>query len=158
MTSTIDRVSGPRRLGTVLVGLQFVLIAALAILSGPSFASGNAPLTAWIAAIAGILLGLWAIGSNRPGNFNIRPTPRVGGRMIRSGPYGWVRHPMYTAVLACALACVIATPTAATWAGAAALLIVLLTKARLEERWMITSHPEYAAYRDRTKGFLPGLF
>ena len=34
---------------------------------------------------------------------------------------------------------------------------VLATKAMFEERWMLLEHPEYAAYRARTKRFLPGL-
>jgi hypothetical protein len=31
-------------------------------------------------------LALCAIAANRPGNFNIRPTPRLGGMLVTCGP------------------------------------------------------------------------
>jgi protein-S-isoprenylcysteine O-methyltransferase Ste14 len=40
----------------------------------------------------------------------------------------------------------------------AALPLVLIVKARLEERWMAARHPGYPAYRARTWRFVPGLF
>jgi protein-S-isoprenylcysteine O-methyltransferase Ste14 len=35
---------------------------------------------------------------------------------------------------------------------------MLVTKATVEERWMLAAHPGYAAYRERTRRFLPGIF
>jgi protein-S-isoprenylcysteine O-methyltransferase Ste14 len=146
------------RLGTVLVALQFALIAALAVLALPAFLRGHAPAGAWVVAAAGALLGLWALSCNRPGNFNIRPTPREGGQMVQQGPYRRIRHPMYTAVIACGLACAWSGSSLWGWSGLAALVAVLATKARLEERWMLARHPGYAAYRMRTWRFVPGIF
>lgn len=146
-----------RRLGTVLVALQFALIAALAVLALPAFLRGHAPAGAWLVAAAGVLLGLWALSCNRPGNFNIRPTPREGGQLVQRGPYRWIRHPMYTAVIACGLACAWAGSSLWGWSGVVALVAVLATKARFEERWMLAGHPAYAAYCTRTWRFLPGI-
>lgn len=146
-----------RRLGTVLVALQFALIAALAVLALPAFLRGHAPAGAWFVAAAGVLLGLWALSCNRPGNFNIRPTPREGGQLVQRRPYRWIRHPMYTAVIACGLACAWAGSSLWGWSGVVALVAVLATKARFEERWMLAGHPGYAAYRTRTWRFLPGI-
>ncbi len=145
------------RLGSLLVALQFALIAGLAVPALPAFLGGHAPVGAWVMALAGTLLGLWALSRNRPGNFNIRPTPREGGQLVQVGPYRWIRHPMYTAVIACGLACAWAGASLWGWLGVAALVAVLATKARLEERWMIARHPGYAAYRARTWAFLPGI-
>jgi protein-S-isoprenylcysteine O-methyltransferase Ste14 len=147
-----------RRIGNALVGAQFALIAALAALAAPAFLRGQAPAGAWVVALAGALLGLWALSCNRPGNFNIRPDPRPDGRLVRQGPYRWIRHPMYTAVIACGLACGWADGSAAAWLGAALLAAVLAVKATFEERWMLAAHPEYAAYRRQTWRFVPGLF
>jgi protein-S-isoprenylcysteine O-methyltransferase Ste14 len=102
-------------------------------------------------------LGLWAMSANRPGNFNIQPLPRAGGVLVQHGPYRWVRHPMYTAVLAFGAACALAAGTVLAAAAALALLPVLWVKAGLEERWMAEMHPAYADYRRRTRRFLPGL-
>jgi len=94
-----------QRLGTALVALQFTPIAGLALLALPEILRGQAPTGAWSAAAANALLGLWALSCNRPGNFNIRPTPRAGGQLVQQGPYRWIRHPMYSAVMAFGLAC-----------------------------------------------------
>ncbi|HOX66221.1 MAG: isoprenylcysteine carboxylmethyltransferase family protein [Burkholderiaceae bacterium] len=146
------------RVGSLLVALQFSLIAALIALATPAFASGRAPAGAWLLALGGLLLVGWAFFCNRPGNFNIHPAPRAGGRLVRHGPYRWVRHPMYTAVFCCALSSAWASPSRWGWLGAAALVGVLATKARLEERWMVEAHAGYADYQARTWRFVPGLY
>ena len=147
-----------QRLGTVLVTLQFAMIAALAAYGAPVFLTGHAPVTAWAMVAGGATLGVWALYANRPGNFNIRPTPRIGGQLVQNGPYRWIRHPMYTAVILCGLACAWALGATMGWLVWAALVIVLTVKATLEERWMLSRHPNYAAYRVRTSRFVPGLF
>ena len=147
-----------RRIGAALVTLQFALIAALAAYGAPTFLSGHAPAIAWAMAAGGAALGAWALYRNRPGNFNIRPTPRLGGQLVQQGPYRWIRHPMYTAVLLSGLACAWVLGSATGWLAWAALVTVLAVKATLEERWMLDQHPDYAAYRTRTWRFVPGLF
>jgi len=146
-----------RHLGTVLVALQFIWIVLLAWLAGPALFAGQAPVGAWIGAVLGVLLALWALSSNRPGNFNIQPTPRAGGALVEQGPYRWIRHPMYTAVLAVGLACAWASGHWLAWLALCALTAVLVVKAFFEERWMVQAHPGYAAYRQRTRRFLPWL-
>ena len=56
--------AAPSALGAVLVGLQFALLA-------------------WLAVKA-------AVG---------RPVPREGGHLVQHGPYRWIRHPMYSALI-----------------------------------------------------------
>jgi len=146
------------RVGSVLVAAQLVGMAVLAVLGAPRFLQGQAPAGAWLLAAAGAGVGAWALAHNRPGNFNIRPTPREGGQLVHAGPYRWIRHPMYTAVIACGAACAWAAGSMPAWLVAAALVAVLATKAQLEERWMQQRHPAYADYRRRTRRFVPWLF
>jgi protein-S-isoprenylcysteine O-methyltransferase Ste14 len=146
-----------RTAGYFLIGLQFALIAVLALLAAPAFVRGEAPWGAWILMATGALLAAWAICHNRPGNFNIHPMPRQGGALIEHGPYRWIRHPMYTAVLACGAACAWAADPPWGWVALVALALVLAAKAALEERLMLAMHPGYAGYRRRTGRFLPGL-
>jgi len=129
-----------------------------ALLGLPRFLQGSAPVGAWLLAAVGGLVGVWALAHNRPGNFNIRPTPRAGGQLVHEGPYRWIRHPMYTAVIACGCACAWAAGTPWGWLVAAALVAVLSIKAGFEERWMLLQHPGYAEYRRRTRRFVPFLF
>jgi protein-S-isoprenylcysteine O-methyltransferase Ste14 len=146
-----------RQIGSALVVVQFGLLALLAALGLPRFLDGRAPAGAWVLAGISVLLGLWALSCNRPGNFNIRPAPRAGGQLVRSGPYRWIRHPMYTAVMLGGGACVWAAPSA--WSALALALLVfdLVIKAGFEERWMLLQHPDYAAYRAGTWRFLPPI-
>ena len=146
-----------RTLGSVLVALQFGLIVLLAWLGLPSFLSDHAPAGAWVTAVAGAFVGIWAVSTNRPGNFNIRPVPRAGARLVQQGPYRWIRHPMYTAVMACGIAAALANTTWLAWLALGALVAVLVSKAVLEERWMLMAHPGYAAYRRDTCWFLPWI-
>lgn len=142
------------------MSLRFGLIAGVGASAAPAFIAGNAPAGAWAAAVSGGLLGAWALLSHPRGNFNIRPTPRAGGRLVSHGPYRWIRHPMYSCVALCAAAC--AWAASATWGGwgwllTAALVPVLWNKAMLEERRMALQHPDYTAYQTATKRFIPAV-
>lgn len=144
-------------LGGALVALQFLLFGALAIAATVTVGNRAVPMPAWALGIAGAALGAWAVACNRPGNFNIRPEPRVGGQLIVRGPYRWIRHPMYTAVIAVAAACAIVIGALPGWFAVAALGAVLAAKAHVEERALLVAHPGYGAYRARTKRFVPWL-
>ena len=158
MSQPFEPTESDQRIGTVLVALQFLLIAALAAGAVHALMHRLVPGPAWLAAAAGLLLGGWAVTANRPGNFNIRPAPRPGATLVRSGPYRFIRHPMYSAVLLCGLAAALMIGNWPGWLLAAALVAVLDMKARLEERWLALAHPEYAAYRSQSKRFVPLLW
>ena len=145
-------------MGAVLVALQFGLLLLLAGLAAARMAQGSVSAAAIVLVLAALALVAWTFWHNRPGNFNIRPIPRAGGRLITSGPYRHIRHPMYSAVLLGAAALALTAPPAPAWLAWTALLLVLLVKARLEERSMAEHHPDYTAYRTRTKRLVPGLF
>jgi protein-S-isoprenylcysteine O-methyltransferase Ste14 len=152
--------AGGQRLGSVLVALQFALMALIAWLAGPGFVRGPVPVAAWAIGLGAVALGLWALSANRPGNFNIRPIPKPGGQLVQTGPYRWIRHPMYTSILLAAVAGLLgadADQRLAVAAAGAALAAVLWVKAGLEERWMVAHHPAYAAYILTTRRFVPGL-
>ena len=139
----------------LLVAAQFGLIALI-------LAFGAFPLHSPLAGIigaGGALFGAWTLLHNRPGNFNIRPLPKSDGLLVTDGPYRWVRHPMYVALLLAMTSFNLAAPGLhAGWAALFALLAVLAAKARLEERLLRVSFPAYAEYAARTPGFLPGVY
>ncbi|NIC42170.1 isoprenylcysteine carboxylmethyltransferase family protein [Aquabacterium sp. A08] len=148
----------PHRLGQLWVALQFGLLSGLTLLclfrappQGPDWPAG----LLWCGAAA---LGLWTLAVNPPGNFHIRPEPRPDGRLVCHGPYRWVRHPMYTAVLLLAAGAAAWLASGLAWGLWGALVAVLVAKARLEERWLLARYPAYAAYRQRTWRLFPGVF
>lgn len=148
----------PHRLGKLLVTLQFGLLAALSALCLP-LATAQPPRQVSVALwLASVLLGLWTLTANRPGNFNIRPEPRPEGHLVMNGPYRWIRHPMYTSVLLLAAG---ASAWLADLTGLIlwlALLAVLIAKAHLEERWLVVRYPGYPAYRKGTWRLVPGVY
>jgi protein-S-isoprenylcysteine O-methyltransferase Ste14 len=142
--------------GRLLVGLQFGLLALMAWRAWGSPAGLGMTALALLAAASAV--ALWALWANRPGNFNIRPTPRSGAVLVTHGPYRWVRHPMYTAVLLAAAAAAVQAQQLTDAVLWAALLAVLLAKAGLEEAALAQRFADYAAYRLRTGKLLPWLF
>ena len=135
----------------LLVALQISLIAAIAL---PFGAVGwSLPASALVG--AGIAVGAWALTANRPGNFNIRPEVKPGGRLVTRGPYAYVRHPMYLAVMLAMSGFCLGHGTPWRWAALAALGIVLVVKAGIEESAMAARHPGYAGYAGATKRIVP---
>ncbi|MEY2890491.1 MAG: hypothetical protein RJA98_399 [Pseudomonadota bacterium] len=145
------------RLGSLLVLLQFGALGVLAVLGAPAFWHGAAGVGAWLCLLAGAAVGLAAVAANRPGNFNIHPAPRAGGALVTAGIYRFIRHPMYSSVMLCALAAAWAAGSSAGGLLVLALGAVLWRKAQLEEAWMQHAHSDYAAYAARTRRFVPGL-
>ncbi len=141
-------------IGRFLVALQFALIAWLVWPLTPQAWSPAA--LALLACAAG--LGAWTMFHNRPGNFNIRPEPKTSARLVTSGPYRYMRNPMYSALLLFAAAEVIAYGDLWKIACWIALALVLLAKALLEERGLRALFPAYAAYAQRVRRFIPGVF
>jgi protein-S-isoprenylcysteine O-methyltransferase Ste14 len=101
----------------------------------------------------GVAFAIWArhsIGENWSG----RVTVKVDHQLIQSGPYSWVRHPIYSGLLVANFG---AALFIGQWRCLAAMLIFLAEmsrKASKEEAVMLTEFGErYAEYRRRT-GFL----
>ena len=105
--------------------------------------------------VAGLLFAVWArvhLGRNWSQTVMIKQEHEL----ITSGPYAWVRHPIYTGILAGFLGSAVAT---AQVRGVLALLLVLGAlwgKLRLEERWM-GGHfgATYAEYARRVPALVP---
>ena len=150
--------AAPSALGAVLVGLQFALLAWLAVKAAVGLGAARLPADALAAAAAAIALGLWALSANRPGNFNIRPVPREGGHLVQHGPYRWIRHPMYSALLLAGVAAARLSGDGYSWLILLALAVVLRIKAGVEERGMVVRHLAYQDYQKRTRRFVAGLY
>jgi protein-S-isoprenylcysteine O-methyltransferase Ste14 len=86
-------------------------------------------------------------------------TRKEGHRVVDSGPYAIVRHPIYTGILIAALATVAVRATPAAITGAALLVIGFLMKGRLEERFLRAElgTEAYDAYARKTAMLVPFL-
>lgn len=78
------------------------------------------------------------------------PRPAEGGDLVEAGPYGVVRHPVYSGGLLFASGISLALSPWAL-AATAALALVWALKARVEERFLRERYPGYAEYESRTR-------
>jgi protein-S-isoprenylcysteine O-methyltransferase Ste14 len=106
---------------------------------------------------AGIAFAAWA-RAYLGGNWSSTVTVKVGHRLVRNGPYRWVRHPIYTGMTLGMLGTAIVR---AQLRGAVAVVLMYIgfeIKSKIEERMMSESFgAEYDDYRSSTGGILPKL-
>ena len=112
----------------------------------------------WVGAaltLAGLLFSVWArvhLGSNWSGVVTVKEDHQL----IQSGPYGIVRHPIYTGLL---LAFAGSALARGEWRGILAVVIVLWAfwrKLRTEERWMRERFGSaYESYSERVPALVP---
>ena len=108
-----------------------------------------------ILTVVGLSFAVWArlhLGQYWSG----RITLKVDHRVIQTGPYGWVRHPIYSGLILALLGTAISLGTVRAFLGFAFLLVSFLRKLTLEENWL-RSHfgTEYELYQKRVRALIP---
>src|ERR1039458_5397466 len=103
------------------------------------------------------ILRWWVMGTlAEHWNAEVMASSRVG--VVTSGPYRWVRHPNYVAVVVELFALpMIHTAWITALAGTAAYLEILRHRLRLEED-MLLADPAYRVAMEAKPRFLPKLF
>jgi protein-S-isoprenylcysteine O-methyltransferase len=109
--------------------------------------------------IAGLALRWWSIATLGR-LFTIDVAIRAEHRLIESGPYRYVRHPSYTAILLAYLGIALCLGNAASllviMVGTTALL---LNRIRVEEMALLSGFGEqYRDYMNRTRRLVPALY
>ena len=150
--------------------LYHVLIGVGAVLMTPWAARGVGAAPLWnpgvigsyllaAAVLAGLMFTWWArIHLGRLWSSAI--TRKENHRIVDSGPYALVRHPIYTGLIAAILASAIAEATLTALIGAALIVLGLRVKARAEERFLIgeLGADAYEAYRRGVPMLVPRLW
>jgi protein-S-isoprenylcysteine O-methyltransferase Ste14 len=105
--------------------------------------------------VAGLAFSVWArvhLGRNWSGSVTVKQ----GHELIRSGPYAWVRHPIYTGLLSALLGTVIVSGTVRAVIGFAIIAAALLRKLRIEEGFMRETFPGvYERYCAEVPALIP---
>jgi len=138
----------------LFVIIQFACLGLIAI-TGPLLP--DRPLLLVIEFL-GIGLGIWAIFSMQIGNFNITPDPLKLSQLVTKGPYRFIRHPMYLALLLTTLPLVIDDfdPLRVTvWF---VLLIDLLLKINYEEKLLAAALEGYDHYVRHSARLIPYIY
>ena len=107
---------------------------------------------------AGLWLAIWSrihLGRNWSGEISVK----VDHELIRSGPYGRLRHPIYTGLLAMYVGGALVTGEWLAMIGVALALFAYWRKIRLEEANLHSAFgANYDAYRQATWALVPGIF
>lgn len=85
------------------------------------------------------------------------PKPPEQARLVRTGIYARVRHPLYTSVMLLALGWALSWQSWPSGLAALALIPFFHAKARREERWLRAQFSDYADYEQRVPRFVPRL-
>ncbi|CAL9538543.1 hypothetical protein SUDANB95_04145 [Actinosynnema sp. ALI-1.44] len=85
------------------------------------------------------------------------PLPNAHAKLRTTGPYSYVRHPMYTGLLTTALGWTLTTPSLLRAGALIALTALLTTKARWEETHLTSRFPSYPTYADQVPRLIPKL-
>jgi protein-S-isoprenylcysteine O-methyltransferase Ste14 len=140
--------------------LQFLLLGAL--IWGPAevFGQGRWPVLPGLR-LAGVLFAILGVGLLTLSALWLGPAltpfprPRSAGALVQTGPYAWVRHPIYTGLLLLALGIALWRGSWVTLGIAGLLFGLLDRKSRREERWLRERYPEYTAYQARVPKLIP---
>jgi protein-S-isoprenylcysteine O-methyltransferase Ste14 len=88
----------------------------------------------------------------------VLPRPKEKARLVVTGAYRLVRHPIYSGIFFAALGWGLCLHSWLVIGYALLLFLVLDLKARREEQWLLEKFPEYAAYQKRVARLIPFIY
>ena len=119
------------------------------------------PSTEWAQAsgilicVLGLFVTFWA-RRTLAGNWSSDVTFKQGHELIRTGPYQFVRHPIYTGLLVMSLGTALADGKLHSWLALPVMAFAFWIKLTQEERLLERHFPEaYPAYQKQVKALVP---
>ncbi len=119
------------------------------------------PREPWIQALgialtaAGMAFAIWArayLGRNWSSNVTVK----VGHQLVRTGPYQWVRHPIYSGLIVAMIGTALNRRQVRGLVAVVLLWVGFNIKSRIEERFMAaTFGPEYEQYKGSIGAMVP---
>lgn len=141
-----------------LVAAQFGFIALILSPVSALFASSATALTGLLLICCSTLLALWAMVTMKLANFSVLPEPVSQGELTTTGPYSFIRHPMYCAVVFACLGATISHVEAINWIWMIGLCVVLGIKIRREETLLRSRYRDYENYSQKSHALIPYVF
>ena len=143
-----------KKLHLLLVGLQFGGIFFFVF-------TGKVYPQSWLVALLlsiSLFVGLWAILSMNSQTLTVLPDARPNATLITTGPYRWIRHPMYTAVLLLLTALLLNEFSFVRMLVLAVVAVALILKINIKEKILLAKYLEYSDYMKTTRKIIPYLF
>ncbi|OQY03402.1 MAG: hypothetical protein B6I20_05100 [Bacteroidetes bacterium 4572_117] len=135
----------------------FIQFAGLAIIfvTAPVFNSSYFLLTI---EIWGVLLGFWAIIAMKLDNLRIYPDLKENAKLVVSGPYNIIRHPMYFAIILTITPLIIEYFSWLRLVIGIIILIDLIFKLNYEEKLLLNNFTDYGSYTKSTYRLIPYIY
>ena len=103
----------------------------------------------------GLVVAIWSRRA-LAGNWSSTVTFKQGHELIQTGPYRYVRHPIYTGILLMCLGTAIVVGQLQSWLGFLLLCLGFWIKLKQEESLLARHFPNaYPAYLARVKALIP---
>jgi protein-S-isoprenylcysteine O-methyltransferase Ste14 len=131
--------------------LPMVIIVILYLLISGNLFSMNLLL---IVQVLAFLMMPWARHSFQPGQFSIHAEPKEG-QVLVSGPYQYIRHPMYASVLTIIWAGIAGHFSPTTLVIGVIVTLVVTIRIMIEEQYLRTHYPDYVHQSRKTKRIIP---
>jgi|WetSurMetagenome_2_1015567.scaffolds.fasta_scaffold966387_2 protein-S-isoprenylcysteine O-methyltransferase Ste14 len=140
-----------------LISKSALLITILAILclliSGHLFIRSPFVIAGQLLAVA---LSIWARRSFQAGQFSIHAKP-AGETLLSSGPYRFLRHPMYAAALLLIWSSVLGHLSIINIVIGLIVTSTVAIRIMTEEQFLQARYPDYVEYSRKTKRVIPFL-
>ena len=143
------------------VWFAFQLVLFVAMLAAPVVQRQRVP---WIVRVSGLIVILGGGGVASAGyralgtSHSPWSTPVASGRLITTGIYRWVRHPIYVGWCLAAAGGALLTGSTLGRGVAAGLGAFYDLRSREEERLLAERYAAYATYSGSSRRFVPGLY
>lgn len=138
-----------------LIGLFAMVCGLVGLLIGGRLFSPAPGAIALQLVAAGLMI--WARLTFGLRSFHASAAPTAGG-IVTTGPYRWIRHPIYTAVCLFALGGAVAHPGAGAWMLLGVTVAGAFLRMLAEEDLLRRRYPEYLEYARRTRRMIPFVF
>lgn len=106
-------------------------------------------------AVAGIAFAIWA-RRHLGRNWSSQPALKENHELVTTGPYSFVRHPIYTGMLTGLIGSLLVSFNAIWFYALIVMSITITHRIHVEEGIMMRTFPDvYPAYKSRTKALIP---
>lgn len=138
--------------------VQFILFAIfiIACIALPPSPASVVKLVGLLAVVVGVGIFFAAIYTFRKETQtlpNVTPDPKKNTNLVQSGIYGYIRHPIYTAVLVITLGIILYHGALGLFIVWAVLFVFFWLKADYEEGLLKAQFSDYVAYKRKTGKF-----
>ncbi len=136
------------------LALPTTILAGLYLLISGNLFSVNLFLLVQVLAVA---VMPWARRNFQPGQFNIHAEPKQGN-LISSGPYKFIRHPMYASALAIIWSGILGHISLLNLIVGVIVTVVISIRIMVEEQYLRENYSEYVDFSRKTKLVIPFIF